>query len=253
MADKFEPVSMAGKAIVVSGGTTGIGRATAALLASQGAKVLIFGREEQALQDALADLQGQVQNGGAVHGMTADQSKPEDVRRVFQEADQKLGGVDILINNAALAAQSIVETDYAEWQSVIQTNILGYMACCREAIDRMKAKGGGHIVNVGSLSAKVREEDSDIYVATKAAIEGFSESLRKKVNKDGIKVSLIEPGLVGTDMTAENTPPDQQPEAEEKGEMLTSEDLALSVLYVLTQSPRCDVILVQIRPHGQSI
>ena len=212
MSDKYQPVSLAGKAVVITGGTTGIGRATAALLAAQGAKVLIFGRDAQALQDALADLEGQAQNGGAVYGLTADQSKMEDVHRVFQEADQRLGGVDILINNAALAAQSILGSEYEEWQNVVQTNVLGYMACCREAIDRMKARGSGHIVNIGSLSAKVREEDSDIYVATKSAIEGFSESLRKKVNEQGIKVSLIEPGLVGTDMTAENTPPEQQPE-----------------------------------------
>lgn len=253
MTAKYQPQSLQGKAVVISGGTTGIGRATARLLAAEGAKTLIFGRDPQALQDALTDLQSAAQNGGEVYGLTADQSDPHDVQRVFAEADAKLGGVDILINNAALAAQSITDSDYAEWESVVKTNILGYMACCRQAIDRMTPKGAGHIVNIGSLSAKVREEGSDIYVATKAAIEGFSEALRKKINGQGIKVSLIEPGLVGTDMTAENTPPAEQPQKEAEGGMLTAEDLAQSVLYVLRQSPRCDVILVQIRPHGQAI
>ncbi len=213
----------------------------------------IFGREEQALQEALSDLRGQAQSGGEVHGLTADQSKPEDVTRVFQEAEQRLGGVDILVNNAAQAAGSILDSDYSKWAYVVQTNVLGYMACCREAVDRMKARGGGHIVNVGSLSAKVRESGSDIYVATKAAIEGFSEALRKQVNERGIKVTLIEPGLVGTDMTASNTPPAEQPQKEREGQMLTAEDLARSVLYALQQPPRCDVILIQIRPHGQAI
>jgi len=114
--------------------------------------------------------------------------------------------VDILVNNAVQAAGSILDSDYSKWAYVVQTNVLGYMACCREAVDRMKARGGGHIVNVGSLSAKVRESGSDIYVATKAAIEGFSEALRKQVNEQGIKVTLIEPGLGGTDMTVFSPP-----------------------------------------------
>ena len=253
MSESNQVTSLIGKAVVITGGTTGIGRAAAALLVAQGARVLIFGREEQALQEALSDIGGQAQSGGEIHGLTADQSKHEDVARVFAEADQRLGGVDILVNNAAQAAGSILDSDYAEWAFVVQTNVLGYMACCREAVDRMKARGGGHIVNVGSLSAKIREEGSDVYVATKAAIEGFSESLRKQVNGQGVKVTLIEPGLVGTDMTASNTPPPEQPQKEQEGQMLTAEDLARSVLYALQQPARCDVILIQIRPHGQAI
>ena len=83
------------------------------------------------------------------------------------------------------------------------------MACARHAIDRMKPKGSGHIVNIGSLSAKLRNEGADIYVATKSAIEGFSEALRKQVNEMGIKISLIEPGKVGADFP--NSKPEEQP------------------------------------------
>jgi len=254
MTYAYEPRSLAGKSIVVTGGTTGIGRSTAQRLVADGANVLIFGRHEQELQDALKDIQSAANgSNGKVHGMTADTSKPEDVDRVFQEADQKLGGVDILVNNAALAAHSILDTEFDEIQYVVQTNLLGYMNCCKHAIERMKAKGEGHIVNVGSMSDTVREKGSDVYVATKSAINGFSETLRKEVNEQGIKVSLIEPGLVGTDMTTEQVPAEEQAEKIEKMEMLKAEDIAECVHYTLIQPKRCDVVQVQIRPHKQPI
>jgi Short-chain alcohol dehydrogenase of unknown specificity len=254
MAYKFEPKSLAGKAIIVTGGTTGIGRSTAQRLVAGGANVLIYGRHEQELQDALKDITSSANgSGGKVHGLTADQSKPEDVKRVFEEADGKLGGVDILVNNAALGGGSITDTDRSEWEYQLRTNLFGYMDCCQQAIERMKAKGSGHIVNVGSMSAKVREGGSDIYVAAKSGIEGFSEALRKQVNEQGIKVTLIEPGLVGTNMTVDQVPVEEQPEAIEKGEMLRAEDIAECVYYTLTQPERCDVVMVQIRPHKQAI
>lgn len=247
----YSPQNLAGKAVVVTGGTTGIGRATAHRLVAAGANVLIYGRHEQELADALADLRNA--GSGRVFGLTADQSRYEDVQRVFAEADEKLGGVDILVNNAALPANSILDSDYTEWQYVVATNLLGYMACCREAIDRMSRKGVGHIVSVGSMSAQVREEGSDVYVATKSGIEGFSESLRKQVNGKGIKVTLIEPGLVGTEMTVDQVPKEEQPEKEAQGTMLKAEEIAEAVYYTLIQPERCDVVLLQIRPHGQAI
>jgi NADP-dependent 3-hydroxy acid dehydrogenase YdfG len=126
------------------------------------------------------------------------------------------------------------------------------MAMSHEAAERMKASGWGHIVNIGSMSADVREEDSSVYVATKAGIQGFSEALRKEVNPLGIKVTLIEPGAVGTDMQSQYSPEEQR-EKIEKMEMLRAEDIAACVLYTITQPKRCDVVALQIRPHLQSI
>ncbi len=246
MLKKIIGTSLQGKAVIVTGGTTGIGRATAELLASEGAKVLIFGRHEKELNEALADMPE-----GQVFGLTADTTKPADIERVFATADSKLGGVDILVSNAAEAAQSILDTEYAEWEYVVQANLLGYMACARHAVDRMKPKGSGHIVNIGSLSAKLRDAGSDVYVATKSAIEGFSEALRKQVNEMGIKISLIEPGKVGADFP--NSTPEEQPAQQAEGEMLLAEDIAAAVHFVLTQPARCDIIQLQIRPHKQAI
>lgn len=240
-----------GKAVVITGGTTGIGRTTALLLAGQGAKVLIFGRNEKELNDALDVIK---QSGASeIYGITADHSKYEDVQRIFQEADARLGGVDVLINNAAEGAGSVLETDYKEYSYIVQGNLVGYMACAAEAVKRMKQKGSGHIVDVGSLSAESRSAGSDIYVATKSGVRGFTDSLAKQVNKDGIRVTLIEPGLVGTDMTAKNTPPEEQPAKEAAMEMLKAEDIAECVYYCLVQPKRCNVGMVQIRPTKQEI
>jgi NADP-dependent 3-hydroxy acid dehydrogenase YdfG len=244
---QIEPV--ADNSILITGGTTGIGRAIAILLAAQGARVMIFGRHEQELNEAMNDIR---QAGGEVLGLTADVSDPQDVQRVFQEFDGQMDKLDILINNAALGYGSVMEGGYPEWEYILKTNLLGYMAMSHEAIQRMKANGWGHIVNIGSMSADVREKDSSVYVATKSGIQGFTEALRKEVNSQGIKVTLIEPGAVGSDMQSQYSP-EQQRERIEKMKMLRAEDIAACVLYTITQPKRCDVVSLQIRPHLQEI
>jgi len=239
--------SLSGKRVIINGGTTGIGRAAALLLASYGARLLIFGRHEPELRNTLEAIKG---NGGEAHGVTADQSSLDDVKRVFKQAEEKLGGVDILLNNAAEAAAKLADTPDEEWRYVVQANIMGYMACAREAILRMRKSGGGHIVNVGSMSADLREPQS-IYVTTKAAIQAFSESLRKEVNEDGIKVSLVEPGLTATDLVGLEK--SEAKEKERKQEIMKPEDVAVAIHYCLTQPKRMDVVVVQLRPHMQKI
>ncbi|MGV3558393.1 SDR family oxidoreductase [Larkinella arboricola] len=240
--------SLTGKRIIISGGTTGIGRAIAILLGSYGAHIFTFGRNQEPLDETLTAIR---EAGGQADGIIADSSKPEDIQRVFQQAEEKLGGLDILINSAALAAGSISEMEDADWRYVIETNLAGYLATTKEALSRMQPQKRGHIVLIGSMSADVREEGSSVYVATKAAIQGFAESLRKEVNKDGIKVSLVEPGAVGSDMQPTTT--EEERENEKTGEMLRAEDIAVCVHYILTQPQRCDVVSIQIRPHLQLI
>src|SRR5687767_12912373 len=105
---------IAGKAVVINGATTGIGRATVKLLVSHGARVLFFGRDQKDLDEALREIKapGSAGGTGEAHGLIADVSKREDVQRVFNEADQKLGGIDILINNAAIGGESLLEGTY---------------------------------------------------------------------------------------------------------------------------------------------
>jgi NADP-dependent 3-hydroxy acid dehydrogenase YdfG len=244
----YETGDLAGKRILVTGGTTGIGRATALLLADRGAKVAIFGRHDKELNEALADLQT---GGREVHGFTADQSQMADIGKIFQYVDTAFDGqLDVLVNNAAVAGGGATDESLDGIQNILASNLLGYVACAKEAIARMKGREGCHIVMIGSMSADVREEGGSVYVATKAGIQGFAEAFRKEANREGIKVSLIEPGAVGSDMQ-----PNKRSHARraEKKEMLKAEDIAACVYYCLTQPPRCDVVEVKIRPHKQEI
>lgn len=246
----YLPTSIKGKRILISGGTTGIGRATAIMLASQGARIMIFGRHRQPLDETMEAINS-MDIETDCFGMVADVADQKDINRIFDMVDSQFKGLDILVNNAALPYESILEGAYPDWQYIINTNLLGYMACSNEAVKRMKANTTSHIVNIGSISADERGKNSSVYVATKAGIQGFNESLRKEVNEFGIKVSLIEPGLVGSDMIKEDS--DEQRKKIAAMEMLKAEDIAVSVLYCLSQPQRCDIITLQLRPHLQII
>ena len=239
-----------GKKIVITGGTTGIGKAIADVLVSLGGEVLIFGRDEKDFENAVADIKKQFPDS-KVYGTPADVTKKEDIDKIFEIVDTELGGIDILINNAALGAPGITKETYEDYKYIIDTNITGYLAFCEEAVIRMKTKKSGHIVNIGSMSAESKEPTSTIYVATKSAIRGFSTSLRKELNPLGIKVSLIEPGAVTSDMQPGSK--EEHQEKIEKMEMLEAYDIAMSTLFCLSQPKRCDIVTMQIRPHLQII
>lgn len=233
-----------GRRILVTGGTTGIGRATACLLAAEGANLLIFGRHERELSDALKDVSARAK--GTVIGMIADQARREEIDRVFQRVDEDLGGLDVLINNAGIAGDGLLESSYDDWDYLLHTNFLGHVACARKAIDRMRKDARGHIINIGSISAWKRRADDELYCASKAALQAFSESLRKNLANQGIRVSLIEPGAVGTDMNSD--PPAKQALKEQGNELLMAEDIAECIRYILRQPMRVLVEQVRITP-----
>ncbi|WP_343697903.1 SDR family oxidoreductase [Flavobacterium sp.] len=238
------------KRIVVTGGTTGIGKAIAELLVSLGGRVFIFGRDENDFNTAIQDIKTKSFTG-EIFGVSADITKKEDIDMIWEKVDSVLGGIDILINNAALPAKGIIEGDYEDWKYILETNILGYIAFAKESVNRMKEQKSGHIINIGSMSAEVKEKTGVIYVSTKTAIRGFSTALRKEINPLGIKVSHVEPGAVTSDMQPD--PKEVQQEKIEKMEMLEAEDIAMSVLFCLSQPKRCDIVSMQIRPHLQII
>lgn len=237
------------KKVLITGGTTGIGRATAILLATQGARVMVFGRNERDLLSAIKDIKEI--SGSDAYGLTADSSTKEGLISVYDDVDKKLGGLDVLINNAGIGGGNLVKAEYEDWKKILDTNVLGYLAFSKYAIDRMLPNKVGHIVNIGSYSAVDRGADHEVYVASKAAVQAFSESLRKTYNPKGIKVSLIEPGSVGTDMPSET--PEEQRKLEAEGKMLAAEEIAQAVLFCLMQPKRSEVMTIQIKPHQQFI
>lgn len=250
--NNYLPQSLEGKKVLISGGTTGIGRATAIMLASAGAQLLIFGRHRPELDETM-DLIKAINRPTQCFGMVADVADPEDIKRIFEVIDIQFGFLDVLINNAAVPYQSVMDGNYADWSYVIQTNLVGYMACTYEAVNRMLPRHSGHIVNIGSMSADVREQGSSVYVASKSGIQGFSEALRKELNEQGIKVTLIEPGATATDMQKQELSTEEMKEKVGSMEMLEAEDIARAVHYALSQPKRTDVVSLQIRPHLQLI
>jgi 3-hydroxy acid dehydrogenase/malonic semialdehyde reductase len=241
-----EHTLLAGKRIVLTGGTTGIGRATVGLLAQEDARVLTFGRHEPVLRDALDSF---ANLGGEVSGMTADISTREGVEQVFKTVDERLGGIDILVCNAALGAEPIHEMGEEAWRYVVETNLVGYLACARAALERMRSAGGGHLVFVSSISPIIKAEGESVYAATKAGIEAFAETLRKEIAEENIKISVIQPGSVDTDM--QECSEDEKREAVEKEKMLHAKEVAESILFVLTRSHRADVVNLRVEPRLQ--
>lgn len=243
----YQPLDLAGTKAVVTGGTTGIGRAIALQLAADGCRVLISGRHERPMKQALADIR---RVSETVYGVIADMAEKAGIDRMFRAADKQLKGLDILIANAGLAAEETAKMDYKAIDYVIRTNVTGYLASCHEAIARMRRNRRGHIVLIGSMSA-VSRSGSSVYTASKTAIQGYAQALGNEVAGLGIKVSLIEPGAVGADMQPGSSR-NHRKKAEE-GKMLLAEDIAAMVRHCLIQPPRCDIVRVDIRPHEQGI
>lgn len=250
----YEPTPLAGRTAIVTGGTTGIGRATVLLLAVNGVRVLTFGRHQKELDEALADfakaglgsgIYGQADPGKQVTALTADVARPDDLRRVFAAADELFGGrLDVLINNAGVAAEKLADLSPDDIDYVIRTNVSAVLVCTKFAAERMTS--GGHVVNVGSMSAEERGGGSPVYVASKAAVRGMTASLAKGLREQGIKATLIEPGATGADIQKH---PEENAKLADEDKRMKAEDVAVAIAGALTQPSRCTVLGVQLEPH----
>lgn len=229
--------SLKGRRALVTGGTTGIGRAIAVLLASEGAKVFVCGRSPEHLGDALA----RIREVGEGEGATGDLARPDDLKRVFEEADAYLGGLDIAVINAAIGAEGVADVDEDELRYQVGIDFTSYLVSAHHAAKRMGA--GSDIIVIGSTSAVSRDGNS-VYTASKTAMQGFVPALRKELAEKDIKVGLIEPGSTGSDM--QESSPDEQVDKINMGRMLRAEDIAVAVQFMLQQPRRTAVSLIRV-------
>jgi len=236
--------SLKGKRVAITGGTTGIGRATAVLLASEGAKVFVCGRDENHLADALKRI-GEVGEGD---GLSIDLAERGSSERFFDAARDFLGGIDVAVINAAIPAEGLSTMEAEDVRYAVATDFTAYIMSAHAANARMLA---GDIILIGSMSAHSLGPDSTVYAGMKAGIAGFAEALRRELGSKGIKVSLIEPGLVGADFQYPDIPPDKQVEMINKEKMLRAEDIAVGIHYLLTQPSRTVVQQLVIVPRVQ--
>ncbi len=239
--------SLKGRRVVITGGTTGIGRATAILLASEGARVFVCGRDPQHLQDALGAIGEAAREGGEGHGITIDLADPDAVTRLFDAAEAKLGGIDVAMLNAAVAAEGLTEMTIDEIRYAVAVDFTAYLLGAHEAANRIAE---GDIVLTGSMSAHILGPHSTVYAGIKAGIAGFAEALRKELGGKDIRVALVEPGKTKADFG--DVPDAEQREKVASEETLRAEDIAVGVHYLLTQPRRTVVQQLTIVPRAQS-
>ena len=230
-----EQPSLNGRKAVITGGTTGIGRAIGVLLASEGVEVFTCGRDEQHLADGLERMN----EVGKARGISCDLAERDQLERFFAEAESKLGSYDIAIVNAAIPVEGLTNTGEDDAWYAVATDFTAYVMSAYKAAAHMKDKGD--LVLIGSMSAHSLGGGSSIYAGMKKGIQGFAEALHKELGKKGIKVGLVEPGLTGADFQYPDIPAEKQREMINNEKMLRAEDIAVAVHFMLTQPRRAMV------------
>ncbi len=235
-----------GKVALVTGGGSGIGAAVACDLASAGAAVVVTGRRLALLEQQVEAIAAA---GGRASACEADVRNFESVQAAVDHAIDTFGRLDILVASAAIADFGPVEkADPDLWAAVVQTNVLGVLYAVRAALPRFSAQGSGHVVIVSSASGRETYVGEPAYIATKHATVAFAESLRKEVAPSGIRVTVVEPGLVETPLIhvypeADSLVPGVVP--------LEAGDVAAVVKFALEQPPNVDVFEVVVWPTTQ--
>ena len=227
-----------GKVAVVTGATKGIGRAIAQALALEGAHVVICGREEAGTQAAVAEIAAAP--GVEVRGQACDVRDRGQVAALFALAEAEFGGIDVVINNAGVGKFASVEAlSVEDWHFMLETNLTGVFHCCQEALPRMKSRGGGYLIQIGSLAGKNPFAGGAAYNASKFGLNGFAEAMMLDHRHDGIRVTNICPGSVSTDFSP------SMAKAEWK---IQPQDIADIVLSLLRLPERTLVSYLEVRP-----
>lgn len=192
--------SLKGKVAVVTGASRGIGRAIALALASEGANVVVnYASSSQAAEDTVAAI---APFGVEAIALKADVSKAEDIESLFQTTMNKWGRVDVLVNNAGIARDTLLLRMKSEdWQRVIDLNLTGVFLCTRAAAKIMLKQKSGRIVNIASVSGLMGNPGQANYSAAKAGVVGFTKTVAKELASRGITVNAVAPGFIATDMT----------------------------------------------------
>jgi NADP-dependent 3-hydroxy acid dehydrogenase YdfG len=241
-----------GKVVVITGASSGIGEATAEALAGEGATIVVAARREERLSDLVEKLNG---DGGKALAVECDVTDEEQAHALIQRAKDEFGRVDILINNAGVMQLSKIEKGLSdEWRRMFDVNVLGLLYVTDAAVQVMKEQGSGHLVNVSSVAGRKSGPLRGAYSGTKFAVNAISEALRVELLEDNIRVTMIEPGAVETELADHITDEEAQEgiSALYQLDILQPEDIASAIAYCVSQPERVSINEVLIRPTQQA-
>ena len=187
-----------GRAVVITGASSGIGAACALAFAAKGARVALAARRAERLAELVARIES---DGGQALAVSTDVTDVTAVAALFEQAQARFGQVDVLVNNAGIADSTPADAMPLDlWRKVMDTNLTSAFLCARAAIPLMKRQGRGRIINVGSISAKVPLANSPAYTASKWGLDGLTRALAIDCLADNIAVLVFHPGIVATEL-----------------------------------------------------
>ena len=238
------------KVIAITGASSGIGEATAKLLAQNGAKVVLGARRTDKLEKLVKEIHA---SGGTAEFKAVDVTDRENVKAFVEFAKDKFGCVDVIFNNAGVMPLSPMNAlKVEEWDNMINVNIQGVLNGIAAALPIMEAQGSGHIINTASIGAHVVVPTAAVYCATKYAVWAISEGLRQE--SQTIRVTIISPGVVATELGSDITDESSKGLLKElRKTALDSEAIARAVLYAVSQPDDVDVNEVIVRPIRQTM
>jgi NADP-dependent 3-hydroxy acid dehydrogenase YdfG len=242
---------LSGQVVAITGASSGIGEATAVACARSGAAVALAARRVDRIEALAERISGE---GGRAIAVPADVGDEGQAQAFVQRAHDELGRLDVLVNNAGVMLLGPIEnapTD--EWRQMLHVNVFGVLYCTHAALPLMHAQGSGHIVNISSVAGRVARAGASVYNLTKFGVGAFSEALRQETVEIGVRVTLIEPGAVATELAGHNRPEVLEGIRRTFGDikMLEAEDIADAILYAIAQPRHVSVNEVLIRPSEQ--
>ncbi|MFG6202401.1 SDR family NAD(P)-dependent oxidoreductase [Nonomuraea sp. JJY05] len=252
MADRLN-----GTVALITGASSGIGAATGLALAAQGAAVALVARRADRLEELAGKIRGQ---GGTALTLVADVSDERQAKEVVERAATELGRLDTLVNNAGVMLLGpAADAPLEEWRRMVDVNVLGVLYCAHAALPHLvRAAADGprqvaDMVNISSVAGRVARSGSGVYNLTKHGVGAFSESLRQEFAGRHVRVSLVEPGAVETELAGHNRPQIQEQinQRFSSVERMQAEDIADAISYIVTRPRRVAVNELLIRPTEQ--
>ncbi|MCM1943241.1 SDR family NAD(P)-dependent oxidoreductase [Streptomyces sp. G3] len=237
------------KVALVTGASSGIGRATALALSEAGAKVAVGGRRAGRIAGLVEEAPGEMLP------LDMDVTDPQSVRDAVEATVDRFGALDVVVNNAGLMLNGLVlGADTTQWTRMIETNLLGSMYTVHASLPHL-LESKGTVVQISSTSGRTSSAGTGAYSATKFGITAFSEALRQEVTEQGVRVVVIEPGFVSTELISHSTNPASRAMAKKLAESmrtLRADDIAAAVLYAVTQPHHVAVNEILVRPTDQA-